>query len=84
MQLDPRRWNVAAQVAEKLKTVAYTTLPVEERRKKIQVLYEVHTWHSLVMVCVIRVYYEVHTWHSLVCVMQVHYEVHTWHYEYDI
>ena len=32
--LYPRRWNVAAQVAEELNTVTYATPPVEERRKK--------------------------------------------------
>ena len=30
----PRRRNVAAQVAEELKTVTYATPPMEERRKK--------------------------------------------------
>ena len=32
--LYPRRQNVAAQVAEELKTVTYATPPMEERRKK--------------------------------------------------
>ena len=32
--LYPRRWNVAAQVAEALKTVAYATLHMEERRER--------------------------------------------------
>ena len=34
MRLYPRRRNVAAQMAEKLKTVTYDTPPMEERRKK--------------------------------------------------
>ena len=34
MRLCPRRRNVAAQVAEELKTVIYATPPMEERRKK--------------------------------------------------
>ena len=34
MHLYPRRWNVTAQVMEELKTVTYTTPPMEERRKK--------------------------------------------------
>ena len=34
MHLYPRRWNVAAQVAEELKMVTYATPPMEERRKK--------------------------------------------------
>ena len=34
MQLYPRRRNVAAQVTEELKTVTYTTPPMEECRKK--------------------------------------------------
>ena len=34
MHLYPRRWNVAAQVAEELKTVTCATPPVGERRKK--------------------------------------------------
>ena len=34
MHLYPRRSNVAAEVAEELKTVTYATPPMEERRKK--------------------------------------------------
>ena len=34
MLLYPRRWNVAAQVAEELITVTYATPPMEERRNK--------------------------------------------------
>ena len=34
MHLYPRRRNVAAQVAEELKTVTYAIPPMEERRKK--------------------------------------------------
>ena len=34
MHLYPRRWNVAAQVAEELKMVTYATPLMEERRKK--------------------------------------------------
>ena len=34
LKLHPRRRNVAAQVAEELKTVTYATPPMEERRKK--------------------------------------------------
>ena len=34
LHLYPRRRNVAAQVAEELKTVTYTIPPMEERRKK--------------------------------------------------
>ena len=34
MHLCPRRRNVAAQVAEELKTDTYATAPMEKRRKK--------------------------------------------------
>ena len=34
MHLYPQRRNVAAQVAEELKTVTYAAPPMEERRKK--------------------------------------------------
>ena len=34
ISLYPRRRNVAAHVAEELKTVTYATPPMEERRKK--------------------------------------------------
>ena len=34
MHLHPQRQNVAAQVAEELKTVTYATAPMEERRKE--------------------------------------------------
>ena len=46
MHLYSQRLNVAAQVAEELKTVTYTIPPMEERRKKVIYIIMTSMWPS--------------------------------------